>query len=688
MIRATPVKKHHQDRPDFAAALRSVAWTYQHTGTPFAPKDIQAVVQRTRQDMGLPPYMGGAVSDYLQRRTKGTKLQQQDNQPIHYVADARKLIPAPSVMENWRFLGASDHALIRLTAFQGVLQEMQSGQFSFSTRSSHLPSLTVLVGPIAEVRQAVAQNFKGRSGLYLLKRNDKNYVGQTHEFEVRGRRHGSTGAEFVLFAFPEETDRMDSDVLNVAESLTLVSLSELLNLENEKLGGDRPPKALHLREGSAFAVAFVAAVFRWAHQHPQQWQQFLMWRRDVRGLADAYLTLQPYAVPTPEVVIPAVIPTSIPAMSAPSPLGESLPADWANLIRAVVLGGEGGTLTLLGPIDGQGEFLLVRPRLVDIDDDDFGVYDGADLIPAGRELIGALDLVNPGWRSMVGVYVAPIFEEAVQRELALVPDACIYDKWRLDFEDAPMQCRYIWPSCDLWPDGLPRDAFWVEGNLDQVREVLGGLAPDHQMQLETAASEPFVVLISRDGSQRLSLPHIKSSEKEGTWPTDVFVPIGWHEIRHLDDLRSLWTGVTDFPDVDPGLLLLEPALRRYEMIRQASRFAYPDRAERGLALQQSLWEMAQITWPFQVMQTPLPAPSSRPAFTVYMIHGQALEESLWHFVGDHRERDAIRLSIVLRNLYYSGNRDALSSGEISYFLNYALPAVQQVNTGIEPSPKG
>lgn len=298
---STRPAKHHTDRPDFTAALRSAAWTYRHHEQPFAPRDIQAAVQQARRDMGLPPYRGGAVSDYLQRRTRGTALQKKDNQPVHYQSVDRRLRPDDAVMRNWRFLEAADHAVIRLTAFQGVLRKVKDGQYTFSTRGSHLPSLTVLVGEIAEVRKQVESDpvFKARRGLYLLRRNGRNYAGQTREFATRGRSHTATGAEFVIFAFPDEQEMVNGDVLNVAESLTIASLSELLDLENGNLGSDERPRPQDLREASAFATAFLAAVFRWAQQEQPAGSPFLVWRSDVRGLAEAYLTLQPYQAPAP-----------------------------------------------------------------------------------------------------------------------------------------------------------------------------------------------------------------------------------------------------------------------------------------------------------------------------------------------------------------------------------------------------
>lgn len=303
MTTSTATRKHHQDRPDFTAALRGAVWLYRLTGQPFASKDIQEEVQRARQGMGLAPHRGGAISTYLQRRTKGTALQKKANQPVHYKAVKRKLIPAEAVQNNWRFLNAPDHAQIRLTADQGHLQEMAHLHFRFVTRGSHLPSLTVLIGPIVEVRKIVKQAFEDRNGLYLLHRNGRNYVGQTKEFHTRGGSHQATGAEQVLFAFPDEPVPVSSDALYVAESLVICALSELLEMEKCKLGGDAMPQPLNLREGGAFALTFVAALAKWAQTHPVERSTFLVWRSDVRGLEAAYLSLKPYVAP---VVTPAL----------------------------------------------------------------------------------------------------------------------------------------------------------------------------------------------------------------------------------------------------------------------------------------------------------------------------------------------------------------------------------------------
>ena len=290
----TPRRRLHTDRPDLTAALRQAAWTYSLTRQPFAPRAVHALVQQAREGMGLPPLQGGAVSDQVQRRTTGTALFAQDDRPVHYEGGAGGLVPPPTVRSDWRFLNAPDHAELRLTARQGQLAQPSPGTFRFSTRGSHLPTLKLLSGPLAEVRALVDVQYADRRGLYLLRRNGQNYVGQTREFGTRGRSHGASGADHVLFAFPHEPQRVGLDTLNVAESLAIVSLAELLTLENATRGHDAPPQPHELREGAGFALAFVAAVIRWAHDQPGEAGAFLAWRTDVRDLARAYLSLQPH----------------------------------------------------------------------------------------------------------------------------------------------------------------------------------------------------------------------------------------------------------------------------------------------------------------------------------------------------------------------------------------------------------
>ncbi|ULH17683.1 hypothetical protein MF271_19925 (plasmid) [Deinococcus sp. KNUC1210] len=205
---------------------------------------------------------------------------------------------------------------------------------------------------------------------------------------------------------------------------------------------------------------------------------------------------------------------------------EDMP-ELVNLCRAVELGGEGGSLLLLGPYEGKGEFFHVRGIIANWIDDDVPVYAGAELIPAGRTLVGALDFMQPHWQRMTGMYVAPQFEAEVQAELQRRPDARPYEDWRrsADQHSSELVCTAIWLDCDYWPDGMIRDACWVEGNLDDVRTVLGRVPHEHQVQLQTRANEAFVMIVSRDGRQRYALPEDDLEQEDESWLSHVFRPI-------------------------------------------------------------------------------------------------------------------------------------------------------------------
>ena len=82
-------------------------------------------------------------------------------------------------------------------ALQAHLTAVTGGSATFVPRGSYLPTLTLLSGPLSEVRALVKAQpgYIDRRGLYLLRRNGQNYAGQTREFDTRGRSHGATGAD-------------------------------------------------------------------------------------------------------------------------------------------------------------------------------------------------------------------------------------------------------------------------------------------------------------------------------------------------------------------------------------------------------------------------------------------------------------------------------------------------------------
>lgn len=137
------------------------------------------------------------------------------------------------------------------------------------------------------------------------------------------------------------------------------------------------------------------------------------------------------------------------------------------------------------------------------------------------------------------------------------------------------------------------------------------------------------------------------------------------------------------------VLMAEAAMQYYEAIRLEEGRAHPVPEGHSGPPGETLWRMAQLTWPFQVMRFKPKEHQTRPRYVVFFVRGMGMEEDLWMIPGDRRERDAIRLSILLRNMYSAGNRDALRHGNVDEGLAFALPAVREVNAVWSiPEPEG
>lgn len=350
--------------------------------------------------------------------------------------------------------------------------------------------------------------------------------------------------------------------------------------------------------------------------------------------------------------------------------GDPEDADLPELVhlgRAVEIGGEGGSLTLLGPVEGQrGEFMIVRQELLDLDEE--GVTSGgATLEPAGTDLIAALDQFQPHWRQMVGVYVAPHLEARIQAELegGLAPSRR-YDDWRQRFTEAPMLCRALYRGSTMWPDEHPRDAFWLEGNVDQARAVLSRLPLDHQEQLQRHANKPFAVVVSRDGTQRYAMPHIEGTP-EDPWPPDMFERLNPFPVEDIAHLAFACPAPEEHPhDPLPEVLNFRAAQAHYETLR--ARYSLEER-------NRALWEMAQVTWPIRVIFTER---EGRDTYLIMRVLGHGMEDELWSVGGEENDREAVKLSIIMRNLLFLGNDDAHPEG-YDWFLRYAVPQVREIN---------
>lgn len=127
-----------------------------------------------------------------------------------------------------------------------------------------------------------------------------------------------------------------------------------------------------------------------------------------------------------------------------------------------------------------------------------------------------------------------------------------------------------------------------------------------------------------------------------------------------------------------------PAVPAHELLHSDAAMRHFTALRRQFPRQQALWEMAQVTWPIRVVRMLPNSAQPKPQYVLLFVRGHGSEEDLWAFLGDHRERDAVRLSVLLRNLYYAGNRDALESKKMDEYLAYAMPQVNRVNASAPP----
>ena len=334
----------------------------------------------------------------------------------------------------------------------------------------------------------------------------------------------------------------------------------------------------------------------------------------------------------------------------------------AHLCTAIILGGEGGTLTLLGPVHGQtGDYMLVRQEVLDFDEVSV-TYGGTSLTSAGPSLIPALDCLNPYWRTMVGVHVAPHLEQEIREELQTCPGARAPDDWRLSLQRTSLVCSRLYRGSTMWPDDQPRDAFWLEGTLDQVRVVLGRLTPDHQFQVREAANQPYAVVVSRDGLHRYALPYIES-EEEDPWPPEVFLPVTSFEVMDMADLQMAC--LEEGPALTPEELSLKGALAYYDRLQSEVSEENP---HAGIA------ELATVTWPVRILP-----PDGESGGWIIREQAQAMEQWLWPIASIGSLREAVQLSVIMRNLLHWGSTD-VPGGGYDLHLQHGLLRVHEVNS--------
>jgi len=195
------------------------------------------------------------------------------------------------------------------------------------------------------------------------------------------------------------------------------------------------------------------------------------------------------------------------------------------------------------------------------------------------------------------------------------------------------------------------------------------------VQVRDAADKPFTVVVSRDGLHRYALPYIKS-EEEDPWPPEVFVPVVPFEVLDLTDLRH--ADPTPVGAVPPGpvsaVLDVQRAMAYYDALCLKVTEDQPDLAVRG---------MAELTWPILILM-----PEDEHPGWIVREQPQRMEDYLHPVPAGQDLRDAVQLSVNMRNLLHWGSTDVPGGGYDPY-LTQSLPHVLRINAlGAEAAVTG
>lgn len=126
-----------------------------------------------------------------------------------------------------------------------------------------------------------------------------------------------------------------------------------------------------------------------------------------------------------------------------------------------------------------------------------------------------------------------------------------------------------------------------------------------------------------------------------------------------------------------GILPLDAAMQEYERIRAAYRRHGGERAGAINRAQMVMFE--RLTGPYRVVRFTEYLGEQHPHYMVFLMHGHGLEEQVWYFRGDHRERDAVRMSVMLRNQLLLTQREALEGGDIHWSLRHCMAEVRALS---------
>jgi hypothetical protein len=137
--------------------------------------------------------------------------------------------------------------------------------------------------------------------------------------------------------------------------------------------------------------------------------------------------------------------------------------------------------------------------------------------------------------------------------------------------------------------------------------------------------------------------------------------------------------IPEIPAVaEPALLSIEAGMAYYDHLKQQASASSPGS---GGADSLQLMFSLEVTHPIRVVR--VQQGHSKPDYVLLLVHGHGLEEDLWFLRGEHRERDAIRLSMVMRNMYLNGALNGRD--QLPWDLQCTLDNVKRINQEFGPS---
>lgn len=252
--------------PVTAVFLRILAWELYVAKRQLRVQDVATnQVQAARAELGLPPLLGGAAHDFIQKL-------RQEAKPL---LSPRNTPPAPLEPQwasEWRLLYLPSHRMVRLLSGDPVIAAVPQ---KTSTQGYHDYLITLRDPAIPPLRVTIGQHlpqgkpFAKRRGLYFLRLSESLYIGKSDEFDVRLSGHQQKAPLWWVFISLEQPDGLFTiDALSAAESLLISFWNETTRVVNGNRGGDQQPAFFFLQHAVLFSTA-ASAVFLWLIRETQ-----------------------------------------------------------------------------------------------------------------------------------------------------------------------------------------------------------------------------------------------------------------------------------------------------------------------------------------------------------------------------------------------------------------------------------